>query len=359
MYIWNIIRNDFRTFYEDIYKRLTSLKSFVDKNVTVYNDDYANRKVEIDKQFKPSYESIKKEYDELIAMGTERSLAFNQSNWLMQDEHIEGLKYDEYEHHNYMKETLLNSAIISTISIIEYGLKEYCELISIEKKYKIKPKHFESSQNYIGSYKNYLDLVANVEMESITANFNTIYQYRIIRNKIIHSLGKITKKEPKDTKEESENIDTLIAKYNMVTINHTGFISIKNPDFVFDLIKISLELFNKLFLLYEKKDNFKRLKESIDFFFSKIDLIDEISSEIKNQELLKIKYKSNYIFKGTKQEMSIYISESKQFNFEIFNPDGKLEEFQSEIESNKYFFTGMLIPYITYKKDLMDVKIYL
>jgi len=202
--------------------------------------------------------------------------------------------------------------------------------------------------SYIEASKNYLDLVADIKLDSINKNFEDINTYRKIRNSFIHSLGKISQ-------EELETLNNFISGYSKVKL-HKSYISILNPNFVFKLIEISLDLFNKLFFLYEEMSNFKRLKDALDYFFGK----DRVkSSEVSSEGLLKVKYKVILDLNGSMQEVTVKISKSKISKLEFFDSSESHTELKNEIESNDYYLFRSLLPYITYNKNLLDVKVYL
>ncbi len=343
--------NNFKFFYDSVFKQLLSLEQFVNITVRAYEKELKTNKDSIKERYKSDLKKVEEGYNELISLGTEKWQAYEESNWKLLDDYIIDEEWKEMEFHDLLVQTLLNSSLISTISIIEYNLKKICELIKDENSYNISIEDFQHSNNYIGSSKKYLTKVAEIDFKNLIAEFDEIERYRFIRNKIIHNLGKIPKKEYK-------NIETLIAKHKKVSINSRGVVLINNPKFVIDLIDVGRTFFNKLFYIYEEKRNFKRLKENLNWFIDNFTNSKVKTSKVASSDLFKLKYKAKLKLDRKKYDIIIKISKSKKEKFEIFNTSEELTELCSSIESNKHIMVKNIMPYVSCDEKLLYNGVY-
>jgi len=137
------------------------------------------------------------------------------------------------EKHKHLPQILYKSIIVSIYSLLETAINDIIKCVEYEVPKKIKFKHLRTKGSEIENFINFLELVHNLDFETIKPCLNKLKPFADLRNNIVHKNGNLKY----DNDQRVKNIMTLASQNSsMEIIDEEVFF--KNNLILFQYLKI-------------------------------------------------------------------------------------------------------------------------
>lgn len=143
-----------------------------------------------------------------------------------------------------------NSLLTTTFSFLEYALVEYCRMLENYIEVDIEPYHSYKKNKGIDKSKAYLKEAFEINI-SDEKEWSELKTYGKVRNLIIHNDGNIINNSTKELIEQEDYKE--LSKIKELDITETGYIHIKEVDYIKTLLNKSTSFLISVIEITEKK----------------------------------------------------------------------------------------------------------
>ncbi|WP_394908085.1 hypothetical protein [uncultured Mesonia sp.] len=182
------------------------------------------------------------------------------------------------------------SILIALYSLNESELNRIAVVSSEILNKKIKPSHFDS-RNYLISSITYLNLVIEIETETLEKYITSFTQYQYLRNGIVHNSSKF---------KEDKTLKTIQSKFkDAISLNKaTGNLRIRKASFIKDYFQIIKEFYENLLWQVDLSQDSIIVKNGLNHWIKALNNKSEIEQFkyekfTEKEKLLSFKVKSN------------------------------------------------------------------
>lgn len=332
--------NSFEVIFQETKSQLEIYYKQFELTLKTYKKEWNEELENTNRDFEKQKEKADQIYDSFIKnSGNDEyahQYAMNQSglDFLIQ-EHANEIERIDTEYNNFL-DLYSKSTLIAIYSLNESKLNQIAETASDVYSKKIKPKHF-NSKDYLDSSFQYLNLVIDLEIETLQFFFPKLKELQYLRNKIIHNEAKFL---------ELEQVSKIVKSHkNTLSLNERNQLKIKGSKFIKDLFEFFIDFYQSLFWLIDERQDSIILKNGFQYWLGILDRKVSI-------EQLKI---NNFSL----SEKQVYL----KVNFENLKPSSI--EFKITIKKGNPSFAyvnqtedDLIEDFIGYENDIKGKNIY-
>ena len=239
--------------------------------------------------------------------------AMNQSGLdYLFEEHSSDIEQINIEYNNFL-DLYSKSILIAIYSLNESKLNEIAETAADVFTKKIKPLHF-NSRDYLEASFQYLNLVIDLELDSLQKYLPKLKDLQYLRNKIIHNEAKFI---------ELEQVSKIVKNHkNLLSLDERNQLEIKGSKFIRDLFELFSDFYQALFWLVDARQDSAILKNGFEHWLGILDrevVVEQLkitnTSISEKQIYFKVNFKN---FKPSALEFKITLKKGN-FSFTYFN----------------------------------------
>lgn len=332
-------QNPFEIIFNETRKQLEIYQRQFDLTLRTYKKEWDDELAKRDREFEQNKEKAEEIYNDSIKNngGDEfaHQYAMNQSGLdYLFEEHSSDIEQINIEYNNFL-DLYSKSILIAIYSLNESKLNEIAETAADVFTKKIKPLHF-NSRDYLEASFQYLNLVIDLELDSLQKFLPKLKDLQYLRNKIIHNEAKFI---------ELEQVSKIVKNHkSLLSLNERNQLKIKGSKFVRDLFELFSDFYQALFWLVDARQDSAILKNGFEYWLGILDR--EVAVE-----QLKIT--------NTSTEKQIYL----KVNFKNFAPSTL--EFKITLKKGNFSFTyqdqtenDLIKDFIGHEGDIKGKNIY-
>jgi hypothetical protein len=358
-------KSEFEKIYEDFAKKIELYEKQYEITLILYKSERTKELEELKQTFSKAEIianlNYKKAYEDVAAE--------DESNRHSYASHISGLDQLTHSYHEDIENInvkyfdffdLYSKTLLTALySIVESKLKEICKIVSNDFGLKIKYDHLDA-RDYLNTSFVYLELVSQINIDTLKPYLSKLKNIQHVRNKIIHSESKFNEGDQKAINELVKNSNGALVLHKD---NLTSTLKIKKREYILDLFELIRELFEELIWLVDIKQGNKTLLKGLEYWFGILD--NKIF--IKKLQINKVGIGSRNIqftLSSRKKGISkfnciINISRAKSNSLEIIDQTDNLaiREFNELVKSMNYFLFDYVFKLFNQNSKGLKIKV--
>ncbi|WP_447637304.1 hypothetical protein [Flavobacterium microcysteis] len=256
--------------FEDLFKEIKCQIEIYERQYTLttksYVKEWNNEKTKIKEKYNTLLREAEKEYDQIVGTSNDdytHQFAMNKTGLdAIEYNYSESIQEIDKEYKDFL-DLYSKSTMIALYSLNESKLNKIAVVAADLFLKKIKLEHF-NNRDYLNSVLDYLNLVIEIDIESLQPHISKLKDIQTFRNKAVHALSVIPEKEAVQIVKKKKNGSLL---YD----NQTKTVKIISSAYIKDFFSLLKDFYEDLAWLIDKSQNYEILKNGIHYWLAIID----------------------------------------------------------------------------------------